>query len=257
MNQKVKSAVLLIVSNDPEARESLCLCFRGAGFSTLQASGVADATALLADQAVDLVLTNVQMEEGSGLDLLRHIRRHGSATPPVLLMSDRFILPEDELIGLGADAIFYQPISPDAMLKAVQSALREQKMAARRKHPRLNTCFTVQFQLAGDTLDHKGRTLNIAREGAFFSTKEVTPELGTEVQFRIEVPFHGTIQGTGAVRWLSPGKFPASPGFGIQFSQLEASGIAVLEKLFRTVGKDSASQSDERVYWHLRKIALT
>ena len=107
---------------------------------------------------------------------------------------------------MGADAILYKPAALESILRALRG-FQEKKVSIRRKSPRLKSSFTVQFQLSGDGPSYKARALNVGPRGMFISLKEFSPPLGTEIQFTAEVSFSGRIQGTGIVRWISPGNF--------------------------------------------------
>lgn len=89
------NATLLIVEDDRLTRTFLAEHLAADGYDPLVADTLADARALLETSYPDLVLSDVMLPDGTGLDLIRHVRggdgivsRVDPATP-VMLLSGR------------------------------------------------------------------------------------------------------------------------------------------------------------------------
>jgi DNA-binding response OmpR family regulator len=65
----------------------------------------------MAEERFDLLILDVNLPDGSGLDLLRQVRSGGDATPVILLTANDLEL--DEVTGLeaGADDYITKPFS--------------------------------------------------------------------------------------------------------------------------------------------------
>src|SRR5207253_2848417 len=70
---------------EPSARSTLALLLRKRGHRVLEADGVASATTRLAEEMFDLVVTDLRMPDGDGLDVLRTAKAHAPATEVILL----------------------------------------------------------------------------------------------------------------------------------------------------------------------------
>ncbi|MBN1673072.1 MAG: response regulator [Kiritimatiellae bacterium] len=81
-------ARILIVDDEPDILSVLESILAGAGHEVVAASNGAEAMARLREQAVDLVISDINMPGVDGLDLLRAVREDGARIPIVLLTGD-------------------------------------------------------------------------------------------------------------------------------------------------------------------------
>ena len=65
---------ILVVEDDPDLGVALCEALQGAGYQTRLATDGESALNCLDDEAVQLVLSDVQMQPMDGLQLLAHLR---------------------------------------------------------------------------------------------------------------------------------------------------------------------------------------
>jgi two-component system response regulator FlrC len=79
-------ATILVVEDDRPLQDALVSTLATAGYKVLAAADGGEALKVLADSAVDLVVSDVQMHPVDGAELLRRLRQKTSA-PPVLLMT--------------------------------------------------------------------------------------------------------------------------------------------------------------------------
>ena len=79
-------ATILVVEDDRPLQDALVSTLATAGYKVLAASDGGEALRVLADSAVDLVVSDVQMQPVDGAELLRRLRQK-QAAPPVLLMT--------------------------------------------------------------------------------------------------------------------------------------------------------------------------
>ena len=73
-------AHLLVVDDEPSARSTLALLLRKRGHRVLEADGLTSATARLLEEVFDLVVTDLRMPDGNGLDVLRVAKAHAPET---------------------------------------------------------------------------------------------------------------------------------------------------------------------------------
>ncbi|MCR9246402.1 MAG: response regulator transcription factor [bacterium] len=114
---------LLVIEDDPGIQESL-VDFFGAREWLVQAAGdAAAANAALADGSFHMVLLDLRLPDGSGLDILRAMRKRGDRTPVIVLTAHGEV--DQRVLGLqlGADDYVVKPFSVhelDARIQAVQ-----------------------------------------------------------------------------------------------------------------------------------------
>ncbi|MCA8950658.1 MAG: response regulator transcription factor [Planctomycetes bacterium] len=114
---------LLVVEDDTSIRESLVDYFAGRDWLVQAAGDLAAANAMLAPERFDMVLLDLHLPDGDGLEVLRAMRKAGDRTPVIVLTARGEI--EQRVLGLqlGADDYVVKPFSVhelDARIQAVQ-----------------------------------------------------------------------------------------------------------------------------------------
>jgi CheY-like chemotaxis protein len=107
---------VLVVEDDPEAAEFFrhALTVRGR-FQVTHTADPADALALAAAAAWDLVVTDLNLPGMSGTDLLRALRPIAPRLPAILVTADPLSI---SCLG-GADALLSKPVQVDTFLATV------------------------------------------------------------------------------------------------------------------------------------------
>ena len=87
-NTAALASTVLVVDDSLTVRMDLADAFSQAGFATVECATLAEARAALASQAVDVVVLDVQLPDGDGIELLSEIRADArTAALPVLMLS--------------------------------------------------------------------------------------------------------------------------------------------------------------------------
>jgi two-component system response regulator TctD len=115
---------VLVVEDDPNLAPFLVKALEEASHVADRAGSLAEARKKLAEVRYDLVSMDLQLPDGSGLDLLAEIRGGGHRAP-VLVLSSRATPPE-RVAGLdaGADDYLAKPFSLDEYLSRIRALLR-------------------------------------------------------------------------------------------------------------------------------------
>jgi two-component system phosphate regulon response regulator OmpR len=120
---------ILVVDDDPEIRKLLARYLESQGFRVLLAASCQELRERLVTNHVDLVVLDVMLPDGSGLDLCRDLRAERSKVPIILLTA----LKEDvdRIIGLeiGADDYLGKPFNPRELAARVRAVLRRRAEA--------------------------------------------------------------------------------------------------------------------------------
>jgi CheY-like chemotaxis protein len=89
----------------------------------LEARTLAQARAILTKQAIDIVLLDVRLPDGSGLDLLREIKSRNPNLGVVVMSAS--VLPEEreEAMKAGGDAFVAKPYVPGDLLATLHRIL--------------------------------------------------------------------------------------------------------------------------------------
>ena len=128
-------AHLLVVDDEPAARSTFALLLRKRGHRVLEAEGVTAATKRLAEEVFDLVVTDLRMPDGDGLDVLRAVKAHAPATEVILLTAYAEWKSAKEAIRLGALDYFEKGQEPDELNHRIDKALAGATAAPREREP--------------------------------------------------------------------------------------------------------------------------
>ena len=124
---------LVVVDDIPENLEFACSTLQPSGYAVFTATNVEHAIALMREKKPDVVLSDLNMEPQSGLDLLDRIKSDRSLRRvPVVIISSTATEMEDELKCLerGATHFIRRPIEPEMLLKEVEKILSKSAVSA-------------------------------------------------------------------------------------------------------------------------------
>jgi len=114
---------ILLVEDDPAVQANNRKMLERRGYTIQQAFTLADAWSLIAKKAPRAIVLDVQLPDGSGLDLLSELRE--SSAIPVLMLT-ALSTPEDVINGLesGGDAYLPKPYKFNVLLSHLEALLR-------------------------------------------------------------------------------------------------------------------------------------
>jgi DNA-binding response OmpR family regulator len=113
---------LLIVDDDPSFRRSVELYFSRESVSVLQANGGRQALEVLAREGVDLIVSDLRMPLGDGMELLAALKERPSAPPVILLTGLSDPAARAEAHRLGAHSVLEKPLSVKELVQRVKAA---------------------------------------------------------------------------------------------------------------------------------------
>jgi two-component system response regulator HydG len=140
-------ADILIVDDEPAARMTLSILLRKRGHCVVQAEGAKAAAKTLAEMAFDLVVTDLRMPDGDGLEVLRAARGHCPEASVILLTAYAGWESAKEAMRLGAFDYFEKGKEPDEFLHRVDKALEEKGL--RRENENLRRQVRERYSLPG------------------------------------------------------------------------------------------------------------
>ncbi len=123
---------IFLLEDDETLGRGIAMALTGPETSVVCHPSLAEAREALAGDRVDLLILDVNLPDGSGLDLLRQVRSEGDATPVILLTANDLEL--DEVTGLeaGADDYITKPFSLAVLRARVNAQLRRSTLNAAR-----------------------------------------------------------------------------------------------------------------------------
>lgn len=121
---------ILLLEDDQSLGRGISMALTGPEASVTCHSTLARAREALAEDRFDLLILDINLPDGNGLELLRQLRDRGDATPVILLTANDLEL--DEVTGLeaGADDYITKPFSLAVLRARVNTQLRRRAGAA-------------------------------------------------------------------------------------------------------------------------------
>ena len=115
---------IFLLEDDEALGKGIAMALAGPERTVIQAASIARGRETLAAAQFDLCILDINLPDGSGLELLRALRRNGSPTPVILLTANDLEL--DEVTGLeaGADDYITKPFSLAVLRARVNAQLR-------------------------------------------------------------------------------------------------------------------------------------
>ena len=117
---------ILLLEDDEALGRGICMALETPDCTVTHCGTRRQATDILQNMVFDLLILDINLPDGSGLELLRALRQNGDLTPAILLTANDLEL--DEVTGLeaGADDYITKPFSL-AKSKRPAEALRSRK----------------------------------------------------------------------------------------------------------------------------------
>lgn len=114
---------ILVVEDDPSISELLQLYLSREGFLVATAESAAAAADLAASRPPRLVVLDLMLPDGSGLEFLKGLRRESDVPVIILTAKDT---DQDKILGLelGADDYMTKPFNPGELVARVRAVLR-------------------------------------------------------------------------------------------------------------------------------------
>ncbi len=125
-----KTSRILVIDDEPSLREVLTVLFEQEGHLVETAGSVEEARQRLADSSYDLILCDLMMPDGSGLDLLREARSVDPAATVIMMTAFTSTKSAIEAMRLGAHDYIPKPFDVDELKVVVQRALEKKERVA-------------------------------------------------------------------------------------------------------------------------------
>src|ERR1700712_645098 len=170
-------AHLLFVDDEPSILTTLQKALTLEGYSVDVAGGVKVADERLKKRSYDLCLFDVQLPDGDGLSLLASLRAAKNQGPLIMMSGHGTIDPAVKATRLGALNFLEKPINTDALLIAVETALRLQRAESEARE--LRAAAGATGELVGDSQAIKKLVEQMQRAAKSAASILVTGERGT------------------------------------------------------------------------------
>jgi len=176
----------------------------------------------------DLLVLDVQIEDGAGLDLLRELRKHPdlSRTPVIMLSASG--IEEDACRQAGCCSFLVKPVDLRLLNAALQHCYPEQ--VNRREN--LRAPLNRKLYCRADREEFECMAVTLSEGGIFLRRSPPLP-VGTRIEVELVLGRRELMLATGEVIYIKEqheGVFSSPPGMAVRFDPLEVGSQARLSE---------------------------
>jgi DNA-binding response OmpR family regulator len=136
--QGTSLARILIVEDDFDIRQVLCMYLKYSGFDVREAADGQEAIGMIPDYRPDLIVLDIMMQPVDGWEVLHWLRARRMNPPLPVLVLTALYQPDEQLQGFEEGAIEYltKPTQPNIIMERIHTILKlstEQRMMLQRK----------------------------------------------------------------------------------------------------------------------------
>jgi two-component system response regulator PilR (NtrC family) len=119
---------ILVVDDEQSMRELLAIMLKKEGFDVVTAESRAVAAAVLGQGPVDMVVTDVKLPDGDGIEILRHVKAASPETVVIVMTAYGTTETAVAALKLGAHDYVQKPFDVDELKIVVRNALERQEL---------------------------------------------------------------------------------------------------------------------------------
>jgi two-component system KDP operon response regulator KdpE len=119
-----KELRVLVVDDEPAIRRFLRASLSAQGYQVIEAQTATGARELFRRNTPDVVVLDLGLPDGDGLDIIKELRDSGSAAPIIVLSSRTDEAGKVRALDLGADDYVTKPFGVEELLARLRAALR-------------------------------------------------------------------------------------------------------------------------------------
>jgi CheY-like chemotaxis protein len=108
---------VLVVDDEIDLRDIVALELEYIGARVIKAENIERARDLIKSEFFDLVISDIQMPGGTGIELLKFIKAQKSQNLPVILFTGFADITPEEAFDKGAEALINKPFSLEEILE--------------------------------------------------------------------------------------------------------------------------------------------
>jgi CheY-like chemotaxis protein len=199
---QLAEATVLVVDDEKVLCEIMSAWFKRYAGRALRASDGQEALRLLAENRVDVMISDVRMPVMDGVALLRAVAASGASRPRLIFVTGFADLSSRDAYDLGVEAIVEKPLERDHLLKAVQHCLTERNELWRQPLEFMPDTVVQESFASMEAALHR-QQIAFGHGGFCLYTRRRLRE--APIHFELVFQAEDTIvSGEGMVRWSEP-----------------------------------------------------
>lgn len=216
----MKNKVLLVVDDEPDLREIVATEFEYMGAKVFLAENVSQALAVLKNQKIDLIISDIRMPGATGVDLLHDIKIKNVDGPPIILMTGFADITIEDALDQGAEAIISKPFKLEELIQLAVRLTTDNHQ--RYVHSNIVSTKLLNYS-SDDSLNSKisAHELVIGRGGVAITLDRPNQKISPGEIFNFNLKFNDAeLLGAAVCRWYKPRENDLKVALGLEFVQL-------------------------------------
>src|SRR4030065_2061282 len=121
-------ATILVVEDNESMARMLCQTLSSEGYQVILCTDTTDGLGKIQNEYVDLILTDLKLPSGTGLDILSSAREQSPFTPVIIMTAFGKIEDAVQAVKEGAHDFIPKPCDPDHLLLLIKRALEKKRL---------------------------------------------------------------------------------------------------------------------------------
>jgi putative two-component system response regulator len=142
-----KNLPVLVVDDDQLSLDTVCAILGEFSYSLIACSNVAEAMDVVRQRPLSVVVTDIRMPGGSGLELIARVHEHDPELPVILTTGYAELDTAVEAIKKGTFDFLIKPFKPLQLVHAVKKAVRYRRLTQMEKNYKLELEETVRQKI--------------------------------------------------------------------------------------------------------------
>ncbi|HYP29875.1 MAG TPA: response regulator [Blastocatellia bacterium] len=148
---------ILLVEDDEDTRFVYCVLLQMEGYVVTHVGNITDALARALSTNYDLIIMDIRLPDGDGIELCERIRSFNKVTPIMFVSAAAFEKDIERGMKVGAQAYMTKPADADQLLKNIAYLLGNKGACAEDRKPALLTGLVAEAPVAVALIDGSKR----------------------------------------------------------------------------------------------------
>ncbi len=223
---------ILVVDDEVDLREIVASELDFMGAVVEQAGNITAADAILKQKNIDLIISDIRMPGGTGVDLLKTVKARDILRPPVILITGFADITSEEAYAFGAEALLNKPFQLDELIQVSVRLVQplEKRFLEAPESPAKSLAFSSDLPMK------ETHHFELGRGGVYLLTSNDRKyELGEAISFTFKFS-DIEIKGVGVPRWSKLSEIDAKLCLGLEFLRLEEKSFNFLRTYWESPG---------------------
>jgi CheY-like chemotaxis protein len=213
---------IMLVDDEADIREIIASELSFLGANILEADNITSAFNIFEKENPDLIISDIRMPGGTGIELLDLVKKKRPDLPFVLVTGFADISLENAL-DKGSEALLNKPFKLEELIHTSQRLLSPFESRFSQKNQHLNPEIVVDTSHA----------VRLGRGGVMLELdpQKFQPNPGEGIKFDLSFS-NITLKGIGICRWVRQNPNTSSVSVGLEFMDLDLQSLQSLKKFF-------------------------